>query len=255
MASTKTSSPRTDGFRWEHDPAWAITSKLLISKHQQVQLLEAASVLCTMNVGGPVEQDIINIESEGSSASPVLSGISDPHEDLSSTETTPPPIGDGAFPIPNSKRYSTSSTNYSRSYHSIGSVPSVSPGLRPHRLSGADYRPTTSGTDDTGLAAAAELLNFGTPRTRPTQVSPDIPPVPPLPERYQAANRLSGMGATPTMFNPLGMHPTALTQQLSDERDIKMAQSSEGRNRDSGLGFKETSNIDEDEGMFGRMEE
>jgi superfamily II RNA helicase len=29
--------------RWEHDPAWAITSQLLISKHQQVQLLEAAS--------------------------------------------------------------------------------------------------------------------------------------------------------------------------------------------------------------------
>ena len=30
---------------WEHTPEWQYTSKLLISKHQQVQLLEAASVL------------------------------------------------------------------------------------------------------------------------------------------------------------------------------------------------------------------
>lgn len=255
MVSLELSSLSTNYLRWEHDPAWAITSKLLISKHQQVQLLEAASVLCTMNTEGSSEQDSSNVESEGSSASPVLSGISDPHDDLSSAETTPPPVSDGAFPIPSSKRYSTSSTSYSRSYHSIGSVPSVSPGLRPHRLSGTDYRPTTSGADDTGLVAAAELLGFGTPRTRPTQMSPDIPPVPPLPERYQAANRLSGLGPTPTIYNPLGMHPPALTQQLSDERDCKMDLSFERRNRDSGLGMKETSHIDEDEGMFGKMEE
>ncbi|KAK9449868.1 uncharacterized protein V1518DRAFT_414909 [Limtongia smithiae] len=33
---------------WEHTPEWNVTSKLLISKHQQVQLLEAASILVSM---------------------------------------------------------------------------------------------------------------------------------------------------------------------------------------------------------------
>ncbi|ODQ79702.1 hypothetical protein BABINDRAFT_175878 [Babjeviella inositovora NRRL Y-12698] len=34
---------------WEHTPEWNVTKKLLISKHQQVQLLEAASILVAMN--------------------------------------------------------------------------------------------------------------------------------------------------------------------------------------------------------------
>lgn len=34
---------------WEHTPEWNVTKKLLISKHQQVQLLEAASILVSMN--------------------------------------------------------------------------------------------------------------------------------------------------------------------------------------------------------------
>ncbi|KAK7203280.1 hypothetical protein BZA70DRAFT_74615 [Myxozyma melibiosi] len=33
---------------WEHTPEWNMTSKLLMSKHQQVQLLEAASILVSM---------------------------------------------------------------------------------------------------------------------------------------------------------------------------------------------------------------
>jgi len=36
-------------FSWEHSPHWSQTSKLLISKHQQVQLLEAAQILVHMN--------------------------------------------------------------------------------------------------------------------------------------------------------------------------------------------------------------
>lgn len=34
---------------WEHTPEWNVTSKLSISKHQQVKLLEAASILVSMN--------------------------------------------------------------------------------------------------------------------------------------------------------------------------------------------------------------
>ncbi|KAL9114830.1 MAG: hypothetical protein Q9227_001073 [Pyrenula ochraceoflavens] len=254
----------SEELRWEHDPAWAITSKLLISKHQQVQLLEAASVLLNIQADGSDTDLPQQQESEGSSASPGLSGISDLHDDdVSSAETTPPPTSDGAFSIPSSKRYSTSSTAYSRSYHSIpsnsyvGSVPSTSPGLAPHRFSGADYRPKTAGTDDSGLAAAAELLNFGTPRTRPAQMSPDIPPVPPLPEQYQAANRLSGVDATPTIFSPFGLQPPTMTQQLSDERVVKPHESFERKtSQDRAIGYNRYSTTDdEDEGVFGRMEE
>lgn len=42
---------------WEHTPEWNVTSKLLISKHQQVQLLEAASILVSMNEQNDSEDD------------------------------------------------------------------------------------------------------------------------------------------------------------------------------------------------------
>lgn len=48
---------------WEHTPEWNVTSKLLISKHQQVQLLEAASILVSMN-----EEDDDEPETEGHGA-------------------------------------------------------------------------------------------------------------------------------------------------------------------------------------------
>jgi hypothetical protein len=241
--------------RWEHDPAWAYTSKLLISKHQQVQLLEAASVLVNMNADGSDQNEVGHIhDSEGSSASPGFSGSSEVQDELSSTETTPPPMSDAAVFVPSNKRFSSSSAGFSRSYRSIPSssfAESVaSPGLPPQRFPSVDHRPTTSGTDDGGLAAAAELLNFGTPRTRPTQMSPDVPPVPPLPQQYQSANRLSGGASTPTVFNPLGMHP--LTQPVSDERDVKLQEHDGLPPR---IYNRANINMDEDEDDMFRMEE
>ncbi|KAM9887339.1 hypothetical protein OXX79_013719 [Metschnikowia pulcherrima] len=41
---------------WEHTPEWTMTKKLLISKHQQVQLLEAASILVGMTEPGSVDE-------------------------------------------------------------------------------------------------------------------------------------------------------------------------------------------------------
>lgn len=35
--------------RWEHSEQWEITSKLLLTKHQQVQMLEAAAILVSMD--------------------------------------------------------------------------------------------------------------------------------------------------------------------------------------------------------------
>ena len=241
--------------RWEHDPAWAVTSKLLISKHQQVQLLEAASVLVTMNVDSPSPPlEPLHIQdSEGSSASPGFSGSSEPQDGPSSAETSPPPMSDAVYPVPDQKRQSTGSAGFSRSYRSIPSSSYaesiISPGLPPQRYS-VDYRPGTSGTDDGGLAAAAELLNFGTPRTRPTQSSPDVPPVPPLPERYQTTGRFVANGRETAIYNPLGMHPPALTQPLSEEREIKA-----DRYIDGIFGAQRRRPADDDDdGMF-KMEE
>lgn len=237
---------------WEHDPAWQYTSKLLISKHQQVQLLEAASVLFNMNTeSAPGIPDASQIEqSEGSSASPGFSGSSDLHDETSSVETTPPPMSEASYPVPDYKRFSTSSAGFSRSYRSIPSSSYaesvISPGLPPHRLSGVDLRPGTSGTDDGGLAAAAELLNFGTPRTRATHVLMDVPPVPPLPQQYQTASKLKGSRSTPAVYNPLTMHPPALTQQVSDERAFRMEHNGRYEHNDHAH--------TEDEEMF-RMEE
>ncbi|ETI21859.1 hypothetical protein G647_05928 [Cladophialophora carrionii CBS 160.54] len=217
---------------WEHDPAWAITSKLLISKHQQVQLLEAASVLCNMTVENPTASQF-DLEaaavdpSEDSSASPGFSS-SEMQDELSSVETTPPPMSEAAYPVPNSKRFSSSSNGFSRSYRSVASSSYAesfhSPGLPPHRLSGVDFRPSTSGTDDGTLAAATAGLSFGsgTPRTKPSYLGADVPPVPPLPQQYQSFNSKSSDSTLTTVYNPLlQMHPPTLTQNLSDERNYR----------------------------------
>ena len=138
-------------------------------------------------------------------------------DDVSSNETSPPPMSE-EFPVPDSKRYSTSSIGFSRSYRSVASSSYVestfSPGLPPQRLSGVDLRPATSGTDDGSLAAAAATLSFsGTPKLR-ASVSEDIPPVPPVPEQYQSYSRSSNLNS---MHNFM-FHPPPLTHQLSDMR-------------------------------------
>ncbi|KAF3491606.1 uncharacterized protein GIQ15_01123 [Arthroderma uncinatum] len=201
------------GKGWEHDPAWAVTSKLLISKHQQVQLLEAASVLVTLNEPSTEDSAIRTAgsgsgDSDRSSASPTVSGISELRDGLSSTETTPPPMSDdGAFSksndpyrYPHSHHHNNHSNNHSfsrslqsipsSSFASASSVPSYSPAHSHFRQSSTDTRPSTADTngvlddDAAGLAAAIELCNFGTPRSGPMAMVEDVPPVPPLPARY-----------------------------------------------------------------------
>ena len=189
----------------------------------------------------PTHSEAMLIEqSEASSASPLFSGGSEVADDVSSVETTPPPTSDIGYPVPETKRYSTGSNGFSRSYRSIPSSSYaesiISPGLPPHRLSGADFRPTTSGTDDGGLAAAAELLNFGTPRTKAIQLGSDIPPVPPLPQQYQSyKSGFVGSGNTATVYNPLNMHPPTLTQPISDERESRMGEAEQRRESDDHL--------------------
>lgn len=152
-----------------------------------MQLLEAASVLVAMNTDGTPTNDSDN------SSSPAFSGSSDRDEDVSSVETTPPPQADA---YRDSKRFSNTSSAYSRSYQSVFSEsgPKADNGFAHYRTLSSN-RPCTADTsiadsyrdeDPQDLAAAVGLLScsYGTPKTGPTCLPNDIPPVPPLPEKY-----------------------------------------------------------------------
>ncbi|CEL02793.1 hypothetical protein ASPCAL03956 [Aspergillus calidoustus] len=273
---------------WEHDPAWAITSKLLISKHQQVQLLEAASVLVTMNVDDPTAESA-EAESETSSASPDAS--SDLRDGTSSAETTPPPMdedtGDDDMLVEPEKHFDfgNAGPQYSHSFQSIpsssftGSAPWASPEFSHFRHSSIDTRPSTAEAklhddDEADLAAAIGLCNFGTPRMGPTSMSPGVPPVPPLPSRFldqagSAGNHNLGQsgptvanttlaGSNKDTFLSLSYNPS-LSYKVSDEREVRMGNTERSnrqtRNADVDFGSRPTHADDDDDGVFGRMEE
>jgi len=255
---------------WEHTPEWQYTSKLLISKHQQVQLLEAASVLVAMNK----ESD----DGGSDRSSPPASGSSDPREEPSSTETTPPPHMDdhavGSFPHSHfgqrsMKRYSTNSSAYSHSYQSTVFSDNGAGGHLRHWSNLSD-RPTTSGTsvagsypDDGGndhadLAAAVGLLScsYGTPQSGLQALSPGIPPVPPLPAKFldfQPSQTLLG-GAT-VQAQQSSVRNSYRFQ--SDSKDVEMeddhfADEEDYRHSNS----RSRGRVDEDDdAFFGRMEE
>ncbi|KAI5853394.1 hypothetical protein BZA05DRAFT_27696 [Tricharina praecox] len=247
---------------WEHTPEWSYTSKLLISKHQQVQLLEAASILVSMNPTPP----------DSSSGASNNEGNSD---SSSSDETTPPPSGMSlSSPVPTprgirngsgkpGKRYSSGS--YSRSYNGssgflAGSAPSTGlsfPNHLPQRplprpragssVSGVrgsvapspSLRPSMS--EDDALAAAVELLScsFNTPIMSPSM------PVGSVPRGFGLG--LSDIGSPPAggraYMGPLNDVVEMKKEEDEDEEDRDEEDEDEGRSEE------------EDDGVFGRMEE
>jgi hypothetical protein len=266
--------------RWEHTPEWSYTSKLLISKHQQVQLLEAASVLVAMNNDAATPPDSAkDFHSDQESASPAASPFSGQHDGQSSADTTPPPQMEhhiaesySSSSYGPSKRFSTGNA-FSRSYQSTpssnplynSSIPSVS-GFGSYQRQSVERSPPSSGIganiseDDAGLAAAVELLScsFGTPRTRPTVMSPDIPPVPPLPVQYASLGGFSGSTLTPIHQNSHSesyRHHSLHGEHV--DRDVKMEESEESMaDDDDDYDFRSRARSDEDDdGVFGRMEE
>lgn len=255
-------------YRWEHTPEWTYTSKLLISKHQQVQLLQAASVLVGMNQDATAVEDTAKpSESDNSSASPAASGSSDVREEehyISSAETTPPPMNEHYAMVEDvdngrSKRYSGNSPSFSR-------LDQVAPSFSlPAGNNFIHYqqqrRPSSSGVtsadadeEEASLAAAVKsLCSFGTPRNG---LGSDVPPVPPVPARYREhnANRLSGnLGSVPE----LGLSVPSY-QRVSDERDMKMGNSHVVYvHEDYDFDERPTSHgrsDEEDDGVFGAME-
>lgn len=246
-------------------------------------------MLVTMNHDDPPDESA-ELESELSSGSP--DARSELRDGLSSTETTPPPMDEeedddfemSGMPAQWAKRPSASNASgFSRSYQSIpsssynDSAPLHSPTFSHFRNSGIDTRPSTADTrlhedDEADLAAAIGLCNFGTPRTGPVSMTPDVPPVPPLPARYLDSSTQSprSVQSRPTMeaarreseaniFSPRSFNPS-LSYKVSDEREVRTSgkeaqESRQRRNADVDFGNRSAPADDDDDGVFGLMEE
>lgn len=268
--------------RWEHTPEWSYTSKLLISKHQQVQLLEAASVLMAIN-NDPITtppDSARDFQSDQDSASPGASGFSE-HQDASSADTTPPPQLDGVgagSPFASFAKRRGSNSGFARSYQSApyassaaGSIPS---GFGSHfRHLSQDQRPLSSGKNTTGkddheLAAALYGCSFGSNGGTRTvhQLPADAPPVPPLPAQYQQA--LSGTSFMNSFSSFPSGAPESYTRGAPEsytrgprtevhKDDVKMDESGGSvQDDDDDEDTRSRARSDEDDdGVFGRMEE
>ena len=190
------------------------------------------------------EQPSRTSDSDNSSASPAASGSSDRDDEVSSAETTPPPHSEAVRS--HRKQDSTASSGFSRSYQSVFSTsegPATNSAEYHHdrHWSSSSHRPVTAGTsiansypgeDQADLAAAVGLLScsYGTPQTGPMVMPSDVPPVPPLPARYQSQHHQS--------------------------QDVDMGDASSSDD-DTQTGSKSNrySRAEEDDGIFGQMEE
>lgn len=246
-----------------------------------------------MNHDDPPDESA-ELESELSSGSP--DALSEMRDGISSVETTPPPMDSeedddfemSGVPAQWAKRPSVSNASgFSRSYQSIPSssynesAPLHSPSFSHFRHSSIDTRPSTANTrlhedDEADLAAAIGLCNFGTPRTGPVSMTPDVPPVPPLPARYlDSSSHHSNQGiyspqSRPTeeaarrdseanIFLSRSLNPS-LSYKVSDEREVRTGgddaqKSRQRRNADVDFSNRSAPADDDDGGVFGHMEE
>ncbi|CRK39871.1 hypothetical protein BN1723_015591 [Verticillium longisporum] len=311
---------------WEHTPEWSFTSKLLISKHQQVQLLEAATVLVAMNGPGKDSstppESAKDFQSDPESApSPeaataliskhqqvqlleaasVLVAMNGPGKDSStppesakdfqsdpesapspeasasgysdsrhsSADTTPPPQIEGMAMSGSSGPFSKRYSGFGRSYQSApstnplvtGSMPSGPGGFAHFRHQSQEGRPPSSGRNTTGqedheLAAAVELLScsFNSNNgSRTVNLPADVPPVPPLPSRY--LDQAASFNNTGFLSSYPSRQPESFTRGEIRHRDTK-AEESDSMMDDDEFDRRSRSRSDEDDdGVFGRMEE
>jgi hypothetical protein len=225
--------------------------------------------------GIPSPDSAKDFQSDQDSASPAASGSSEPQDRASSADTTPPPQGDmfnaysGGSYTGRHKRYS-SGHGFSRSYQSAPSAGNPlcsdgapkSSGFGHHHQPSHERRPMSSGInsnqEDDGLAAAVELLScsFGsaTSRTIPVTLPEDAPPVPHIPAQYLSQNSFSATSLTPNH------HPrqteSYTRHQVHGDGDVKMEESEESVADDEEYDQPSRGRSDEDDdGVFGRMEE
>ncbi|CAH2351859.1 hypothetical protein CLIB1423_04S07558 [[Candida] railenensis] len=122
---------------WEHTPEWNVTKKLLLSKHQQVQLLEAASILVGMNEPTGAAVPAAHKNATGASSrrnSEYFSPISedDDYEQVVSSDTSYTPMnsidkGKESTEAAQIKRFSTGYENTSIKSRRAGSVSQYPP--------------------------------------------------------------------------------------------------------------------------------
>jgi hypothetical protein len=227
-----------------------------------------------MNAEGESSRD-----SDHSSVSPPASGSSDLRDELSSTNTTPPPqIEDhavGSYPRSHfggrsSKRYSANSSSFSQSYQSaIFSDNGHSGHYR--QWSNVSDRPTTSGTsvagsyhedenDQADLAAAVGLLScsYGTPKSGPISLPPDVPPVPPLPAKFLGLNNPDSLsGSTTVTAQQSSIRGSSYGYRHHDSKDVDMDDDSSADDDEYRHSHSRSRGRvdDDDDGIFGRMEE
>ncbi|QSZ30575.1 hypothetical protein DSL72_000131 [Monilinia vaccinii-corymbosi] len=262
---------------WEHTPEWSFTSKLLISKHQQVQLLEAAAVLVNMNqdaVANTPPDSAKDFQSDDQdSASPAASG-SDDHEidRASSADTTPPPsnmrhpYAGGSYNKP--RRYLADIEYFKQSNMAFypGSAPA---GFGHARHQSHERRPPSSGMngneEEEGLTAAIELLSCGfaspgTPRSG-LLLPHAAPPVPEIPAEY-----LNDMATSFTPSLPPRQRESFAREsftrgsydphQIHGDGDVQMEDGDDSvGDEDDYDRLSRGRSDEEDDGVFGRMEE
>jgi hypothetical protein len=216
-------------------------------------------------------------DSDHSSASPPASGSSDLRDDLSSPDTTPPPQIDdhavGSYPRSHyanrsPKRYSANSSAYSHSYQSTIFSDN---GHHYRQWSNVSDRPTTSGTsvagsyredenDQADLAAAVGLLScsYGTPKSGPVALPPDVPPVPPLPAKFMSyANQHAFMNSATVTAQQSSLRGSGYDYHRRESKDIDMDDESSADDDEYRHAHSRSRGRmdDDDDGIFGRMEE
>ncbi|KAJ3301527.1 hypothetical protein HDV03_000703 [Kappamyces sp. JEL0829] len=81
--------------KWEHTEAWKETNKLSISKHQQVQLLEAASVLVGLHGVSPTSMECVPPPSSGLSSA----GLTSPLQGMTLSSALSPTLRNAPDPL------------------------------------------------------------------------------------------------------------------------------------------------------------
>ncbi|KAF5367703.1 hypothetical protein D9758_009856 [Tetrapyrgos nigripes] len=180
--------------RWEHTPHWRESSKYVLSKHQQVQLLEAAAILSHLSPGSATGTSLPEDRSLWPS---FLSGGTLPPPEGTTLSTSvgsasaasygagQPQSGSSYVPShPSSSSVPTSSLLGSASPSSIAPARAPSAGPRLH-----DYT-VTGGQDVTVTQVRPGLLMMG------ASPSPASTPIPVPPNHSQSPNDVVGEGTS-----------------------------------------------------------
>ena len=211
--------------------------------------------------------------SDRESASPAASGYFDLRAGHSSANTTPPPQYEAHRPASGSswdldKRLGGKGLNcpLSRQATTINvaaSAPNGTCGFEHLRQLGVDQRPTSSGLtttvrDDSDLSATLEMLScsVGSNMPRSVGVPADAPPVPPLPAQYLHQVTL---GTSFLTMGRIPMQPESFARSEQVPADAKVYESSDSITSmadEEDFEIRSRARSDEDDdGIFGRMEE